>query len=138
MDIYWDDFVEARIVGIEVDQDAKTATVKIDGRQCRYCTINLQGVERLLVNEFRENNVIDNVKLWKTDGLGLREALAVLISSSNELAQQAVFGSEIERSRNQVASSTHVLLEIEPVYGAGIIAFAQGVMCVERNSQASR
>jgi hypothetical protein len=134
MEIHWDDFVEAHIVGIDVSWDAKIATIKVDGGQCRYTSINLKGIERLLVSEFRESNVIDNVKLWAGDDSGLREALAVLISNSDEPAEQAAFESVIERSRNQVASGTHVLLEIEPVYGAGVIAFAQKITCAERNS----
>jgi acyl-[acyl carrier protein]--UDP-N-acetylglucosamine O-acyltransferase len=134
MEIHWDDFVEALIVGIDVSRDAKIAMIMVDGRQCRYTSINLEGIERLLVSEFRESNAIDNVKLWAADDSGLREALAVLISNSDEPAEQAAFKSVIERSRNQVASGTHVLLEIEPVYGAGVIAFAQKITCAERNS----
>lgn len=128
----WEDFVEARIVGIEVRHDRQTAKIVTEGLNCRYSSINLQGVERILVNEFRETNVIESATLWAANLSPLTEKLAFLISNSDDLSRQADFKEAIEEVKSKIEAGTLVFFEIEPIYGAWIMALVRDVACLDR------
>jgi hypothetical protein len=75
----------------------------------------------------REQNIIDNVALWKGgSGAGdLRSAVSWLVSGRDDEVGAQQFSSVILQVEKLIRQEERVLLRIEPVYGATVIALAR-------------
>jgi hypothetical protein len=121
--------VEARITGISLSGEAKSVAITLWRESTGFTTLTGLGVERLLVNEFREQNVVDRVVLWDAaaDPDEYRQSLGTLISGGGENEMVAAFLPLIENEIACILSGQKVFVEIEPVYGASITFLSKKV-----------
>lgn len=57
-------FMESRLLGIEIDKAGREVVLSVIDTNGVQIALELHGVERLLINELREQNVIEEVTHW--------------------------------------------------------------------------
>lgn len=120
-------FVEGYVTGVVNNDLDKVVEIFLRDRARATFVIRLRGVERLLVDEMRQQNIIDNIRLWKgrNGGDDLHSAVSWLVSGSGDEVWAKQFSSEILQVEELVRHQERVLLRIEPVYGATVVALAR-------------
>jgi len=121
------DFVEARITGIALLDESKTVRISLRGQAKQCFTLIAEGVDRIVVNEFREQNIVDRLTVWdsKTDPTEYRSTLVSLISGLIGDAVDPAWNPVIEREIEAISLGSKVLIEMEPVFGASVILLAR-------------
>ncbi len=79
-------FVEGYVTGVVINDLEKAVEIFLRDRARATFVVKLKGVERFLVDEMLEQNIIDNVALWK-GGNGaddLRSAISWLVSGRDD------------------------------------------------------
>jgi hypothetical protein len=120
-------FVEGYLTGVVINDLEKAVDIFLRDRAKARFVIRLKGVERFLVDEMREQNIIDNVALWKGgSGAGdLRSAISWLVYGRDDEVGGQQFSSMILQVEQLIRQEERVLLRIEPVFGATVIALAR-------------
>jgi hypothetical protein len=116
--------VEGRLLGVRVDETGREALLSIREKNGAKFDLELHGVERLVVNELRQQNVIEDMSHWTVGEVAaeLREAAFFLMTGvaerdcGTQLAQVAL--GVVDR----VARGQLEMLEITAVFGAQVIA----------------
>lgn len=121
------EFVEGHVTGVVVNDREKTAEIALRSNTKGQFIIRLQGVERLLVDELREQNIINNIRLWNSSDTvpDYHGVVACLVSGKDDDTWAEQFASAIQEVERYIANGEQVLLTIEPVYGATIVALAR-------------
>ena len=118
------ELVESRLLGVQVDEKGREVLLSIIDASGAKCVLALHGVERLLVNELRQQNVIEEMRHWTLggEGPGLREAAFYLMTgvAESECGPQltTVACSVIDR----VIQGDLEMMEITAVFGAQVLA----------------
>jgi hypothetical protein len=120
---------KARILTMSVGEDGKSVAMTFWREPTDFATLIGVGVERLLVNEFRELNIVDQVLLWDAaaDPDEFRQSLGKLISGSGGDDVGAAFLPLIEAEIAFILSGKKIFVEIKPVSGASIMFLSEKV-----------
>jgi hypothetical protein len=90
-----------------------------------------KGVERLRVNEFLEQNIVDELIIYgkESDVATTRNCLSELLFriADAETIDNPAQIEKLEEMVNAVRSGSRQLLEIVPVYGASLVLLAESV-----------
>lgn len=117
-------FVESRLVGVEIgDAERETvfSLVEVGGKRF---TLKLHGVDKLLVSEMRQQNIIEDLTHWTIgeSSPALRESAFVLFAGTEERACSREMAAVVEKALDRVTRGELELLEITAVYGAQVLA----------------
>lgn len=118
------EFIESRLLGVQIDKMGDGASLSIIDANGTQFTLKLHGIERLLVNELRQQNVIEEMTHWTIgrSEAGLREAAFYLVTGGGEkdCGQQlaTVASSVVDR----VVCGELEMMEITAIFGAQILA----------------
>lgn len=117
-------FVESRLIGIQLDETGREVVLSLVETGGKRFALKLQGLEKLLVNEMRQQNVIEGLVHWaKCDASpALREAAFWLIAGAAEVACPPEAAIAIDKALDRVARGDLELIEITAIYGAQVIA----------------
>lgn len=117
-------FVESRLLGVRVDETGREASLSIREKSGAKFDLELHGVERLLVNELRQQNIIEDATHW-TSGKAqttLREAAFFLMTGVSERDCGEQLAQVAAAVVDRVVRGELEMLEITAVFGAQIIA----------------
>lgn len=125
----WSGFIEGRVGGFHFSEDSKTVEIVIrDQRKDEYLIV-LRGVKRFLGVELREQNIVDCINVWdsKSARTNILDAISTLVRGKLEAANDDKFTTIIEDIVSLIAESEAVLFELEPIYGAYLVALVESV-----------
>lgn len=117
-------FIESRLLGVQVDKAGHEVLLSIIDTNDTQFTLKLHGVERLLVNELRQQNIIEEMTHWGkgASGASLREAAFYLMTGVAETdcgPQLAMAASSVV---DRVVRGELEMMEITAIFGAQILA----------------
>lgn len=125
-------FVESKLLGVEIDETGREATLSIVEANGTKLTVKLHGVERLLVDELRQQNIIEEMTHWtrgKSDP-NLREAAFILMTGVAEKDCGSQLALVAKNVVDRVERGELEMMEITAVFGAQILAsFASATIC---------
>jgi hypothetical protein len=116
-------FYEARLSGVQTDESCLEALLSIIDKEGSRFTLRLEGLERLLVDEFRQQNVIEEVRHWtRTYSADLRASAFLLLTgiSENKCSQQ--LSATVDAVLDRVARGELEILEVSAIFGAQVLA----------------
>ncbi len=117
-------FMESRLLGVQIDETGREAVFSFIDTQGERFAVQLHGVERMLVNELRQQNVVEEMTHWKRGAVpaGLRDVAFALMTGRDEkdcTPQLAAVACDVE---DRVTRGELELMEISAVYGAQVLA----------------
>ena len=125
--------IESRLVGVTIEEDGRLLAlsfIKTDGARL---LIALQGVERFLLSEMRNQNVVESVTTWSgccaTEEL--RDTAFALIAGRPEADCDQRFVPVVDEILGRVARRGLVFLELRAIYGAEVLACAESIAVQE-------
>ena len=118
------DFIESRLVGVQVDRTGREVSLSIIASNRIAFTVKLHGVERLLISEMRQQNVIEDMTHWTREKLDapLREAAFFLMTGSAEEDCGPALAVVANAVVDRVSRGELEMMEITAIFGAQIIA----------------
>ena len=117
-------FMESRLLGIQIDKTGREVLLSIVDTSGTQFDLKLHGVERLLVSEFRQQNVIEDMTHW-TQGrsdLALREAAFFLMTGGAEGDCEPQLATMANAVVDRVVRGELEIMEITAIFGAQILA----------------
>lgn len=126
------DFVEARMMGVSLMNDKNELRISFRGHEAKRFVLLAEGVDRCVVTDFREQNIVDRVHRWdSTSELGrYRESLVMLITGANTESADPAWQASISKEISAIQAGQKVFVEIEPVYGAAVAILARSATVV--------
>jgi len=123
--------VEANILGLNIDNASRALRIDLQFSSSQRHQIVVDGMDRFIANEFREQNIIDRVNLWdlKSSSIEFTEVLFELFSFNHAEANKEI-NELIQKEIIAINNGEKVLLEIEPVFGVSVIVLAKSVKLV--------
>jgi len=121
-------FVESRLIGLKNDETGRELVLSFIESGGRKFAVDLHGVERLLIQELRQQNVVEELVHWtqKSDAVGLREAAFALVAGVAEAECDPRLAVVAQNIVDRVMRGELEMLEIRAVFGAqGIASFAR-------------
>ena len=117
-------FVESRLLGVHIDDSGTDVVLSFLDAEGRPFHLNLHGVEKLLVSEMRQQNIVEDVVLWRQGVTrpGFREAAFPLLAGVNESDASDQLSKLIDLAEGRVFRGELELLEITAVFGAQVLA----------------
>lgn len=117
-------FVESRLLGIQVSETGREVVLSFVDTQGEKFALQLHGVERLLANEVRQQNVVEEMTHWKHGGHaeGLREAAFALMTGVTEKDSAPPLAAVACAVVDRVVRGELEMLEISAVFGAQVLA----------------
>ena len=87
-------FVEGYVTGVADNHLERTAEIALLDNAKGQFVIRLKDVDRLLVDELREQNIIDNIRLWtgSNDVADYHKTLSWLVSGMDSVVDGLVAG----------------------------------------------
>jgi hypothetical protein len=131
------DCIEAHITGITMLEESKTINISLRGQAKQCFMLVIEGVDRLVANEFREQNIVDRVVLWDltSEPNEYRASLAALVSGASEDQIEDTWQPLIEKEIASIQQGEKVFVSIEPVYGVWIVLLARKVTVMPQRRQ---
>lgn len=117
-------FVESRLLGVHIDETGREVVLSLIDTSGTKFALQLHGVERLLINEMRQQNVVEDVTHW-TRGeptAGLQEAAFALMAGAAEKDCGPQLAAVARGAVDKVARGELEMLEIGAVFGAQMLA----------------
>ena len=117
-------FIESRLLGVRIDDASHEALFSIVDTDGVHYTLTLHGVERLLVTELRQQNVIEELTHWQKEATGasFREAVFLLITGGFEQECDPQLALVAATHLDRVVRGELELMEITAIFGAQILA----------------
>jgi hypothetical protein len=128
--IDFSDFVEAHVTGIVLTEDDNGVSISFRGQAKQRFTLVAKGVERFVAEKFRDKSIVDRVLLLDlmSDPNDYRTSLALLLSGvPRDQMNEAIWLPVVEREVAAIKRGEKVFVEIEPVYGGGIVLLAKSI-----------
>lgn len=118
------DFMESKLLGFDLDDPGKAAIFRIRLQNTKRINISINGIERLLITEIRDQNVIENISFWpgNEDIQLLRESAFWLFGNSSEECCLEEIKPFVEKSIDRVKSGDLILMDVTAIYGAQVLA----------------
>lgn len=125
----WSNFVEGYLTGIAVSDGKKIVDISLRDASGQSFILRLVDVDRFVTYEMREKNIIDRINLWgqHSEEKDFREVLSSLVSGKMDGTFEKEFLPLIDHEVESIRRGEKLLLEIEPVFGAYVIALAHNV-----------
>jgi hypothetical protein len=116
--------IESRLLGISIDDAGREASFSFINANGAKCCLQLRGVERLFVTDFRQQNVIEGLTHWTlgVPSTELREAAFFLMTGVAEEGCDAALATLAQNVVERVARGELQLLEMTAIFGAQILA----------------
>jgi len=126
------DFIEHRILGIQIDESGRECIVSIAGPSAARYNLTLNNVERLLVTEMRQQNVIEEVIHYEkaSDPERVQQAAIALVAVSNSASHTHELDTAVQGLAAKVIQGETEMLEITAVYGAQLLASFESMSVV--------
>ena len=117
-------FVESRLLGIQIDETGRHVVLSFIDTACAKFSFELNDVERLLINEVRQQNVMEGMTHWtqRAPSEGLREAAFALMTGATEKDCAPALVAVALNVVDRVVSGEISILETRAVFGAMILA----------------
>lgn len=122
-------FVESRITAISVD-DAKSALeISFRAQDRSVFVLVANEIDRLLVSEFREQNIVDRAHFWDSTSLSsdYRSSLVELLFGANETEISLDLRPLVQQAIDEIQSGDKVFFEMESLYGASVNFIARKI-----------
>ena len=125
-------FIESQLLGIQIDESGRELVLSLLEQGGARFALKLHGVERLLINDFRQQNVIEEIIHWRCGHPleGLREAAFALIANIAEKDCAPQLAEVVSAATDRISRGEIEMMEISAVYGAQVIALFQSVSLV--------
>jgi hypothetical protein len=123
------DLTEARLTSIDVSDDRASCALSLRTIAGVPVTLRAEGLVRLVVDEFREQNIVDRVTVWGSGGdpADYREALTRLLTGREADLSDPAWAPVLAKGFEAIQRGDQVLVELEPVFGAAITILAARV-----------
>jgi hypothetical protein len=122
------DFMESRLLGVALNDNNSEVKLSFVDTSARSFSIKLKGIDRLRVDGFREQNVIENFAYWANgQSAGLREAVFDLISGRKELECSSEQRAIAESLVSAICNGEVAMLSLTAIYGAEVLATFQSM-----------
>lgn len=117
-------FVESRLIGIQIDETGREAALSLIGTDGVKFVLELHGIERLLITEMRQQNVVEDMLQW---GAGdnsdeLREAAFELMTGGAPQHCSQALATVVEEVVARVGRGELSMVEIRAIFGAQVLA----------------
>ena len=129
-------FMESRLLGIQIDETGHEVVLSLRDTDGANFALQLHGVERLFVNEVRQQNVVEQMTHWKRGEFaeGLREAAFVLMTGVPEKDCASQLAAVAREVVDRVTRGEIKLMEISAVFGAQVLASFASMTIARRGS----
>jgi hypothetical protein len=126
---------EATIDSISVSRDGMTITLGLTKLEKKYI-LSLNSVVAFVANEFRQQNVIDQINVWSSlsTSESFQETLALLLTGTSDKEKWAALSESLKRGTDAILAGDNVMLEIEAVYGVAATALVESYSLVQMHS----
>jgi hypothetical protein len=117
-------FIESRLLGVQIDKTGRTVLLSIIDAGGTPFTLTLHGVERLLINELRQQNIIEEMTHWSQgmSGVDLRAAAFFLMTGGSEEDCGQQLATVANTVVDRVVRGELEVMEITAIFGAQILA----------------
>jgi hypothetical protein len=117
-------FVETRLLGVRIDDTGREASFSIIDADGARSSLQLKGIEKLLVTDFRQQNIIEEMTHWTRGAptAALREAAFFLMTGVAEEDCDSRLATIAQDVVLRVAQGELELMEITAVFGAQVLA----------------
>lgn len=124
------DIEESWLSGVETDAQRKDALLNFSKGGRRW-QMSASGVQRILIEEFLEQNVVEEIVLFDTNSKAeaYPDLLAQLLfrrETASELAEPE-FKTVHDATMRQIQAGELLLLQVRPVYGASVLVLAEDI-----------
>ncbi|MEG8233901.1 hypothetical protein [Pseudomonas orientalis] len=124
-------FHDKELISIAVIDDALTIEILTQERKTK---IRVGGLQKLLVTDFKEGNIINVVRVihtgCSTESVGAVRSLLQYVYeiSDNELQQDAKLSCSFDEKIKEYEEGSILIFEIEPSYGAYLVAVGRDIL----------
>jgi hypothetical protein len=124
-----DNLTESRLLGVSTSSGERSASFSLRTTDGVLVTLKAIELERMLVSEMREQNIIDEVIEWtgKRIDPSVLASLFFLLANTDEQNCNPVLAETVRETYAKVSRGELILLEISAVYGAQVLALCQTV-----------
>lgn len=118
------DFMESKLLGFDIDESGKGAIFRLRLQNAQHINISINGIERLLITEIRDQNVIEYIYILpeNEDKQLLRESAFWLFGNSSEECCLEKIKPFVENAIDRVKSGDLMLMDVTAIYGAQVLA----------------
>ncbi len=125
------DLIESRLVVFEMIDPKKEIRLRLERTTSTPVSIILHNVERFFMTEVREQNVIEQIVLWKNfESAEFKHALLFLVSGKINADQSQMHAQTMEEILKRLERNEVVLLSIDAIFGAQLVALAKSMEIV--------
>ena len=124
-------FAESLLLGVTVDEAERSVAVTVRTAIVRdKFTFMLRGIDRFLLDDMREQNVIDEIMIWDSSAArsDYHDTLAALVGAKAQAGSDDPFAQLVDNLSAEIMSGKKTLIQIVPVAGASIVGLAQEVV----------
>ncbi|MFG6417364.1 hypothetical protein ACG02S_26105 [Roseateles sp. DC23W] len=116
--------MESQLLGVQIDDTGREVVLSLRDTEGAKFDVELRGVERLLVNELRQQNVVEAMTHWRRGKPldGLRDAAFALMTGAAEQDCSPQLAAVACAVVDRVVSGELELMEISAVFGAQLLA----------------
>lgn len=116
-------FIESRLLGIQIDETGHEVVLSFRDTEGVKFALQLHGVERLLVNELRQQNVVEEMTHWTRaeSSEGLREAAFILMTGVTEKDCAPQLAAIARELADRVVRGEIEMVGISAVFGAQVL-----------------
>jgi hypothetical protein len=126
--IKWPELIEAVLNSIEIDEATRQVIIRLRTpvQRRRYALTGFD-VSKLMVDEFRLQNIVDQISIYDADSpLELvKEQVWYLLYGAEVDRSIAGYDEAVSKVVHQIQAGTQKLLGIEPIYGAWLLVLAR-------------
>lgn len=117
-------FVESRLLGIQIDETGREVVMSLIEASGARFALQLHGVERLLINEVRQQNIVEDLTHWKrgAPSVALRQAAFALMAGVPEKDCGVELVAVARSVMDRVVRGELEMIEISAVFGAQALA----------------
>lgn len=117
-------FMESKLVGFSVSNSRKEVSVTVKLIGAKMLKITMYGVEKFVMNEVREQNIIEEIYLWpeNSDRQLLKEAAFWLFGNSSEENCIETVRPSVQKAVDRVINGDLMLMDAKAIYGAEFLA----------------
>jgi hypothetical protein len=123
----WSFLIESRLTAAKILDGGKKIEISLSNSLGVPKEIVLEGVDRFLLTEMREQNIVESVCVWRAldDNGQLQCAVAELVLGNAGVECEESVRQIINGVISSVECGEKILLEIRAIYGAEVLALAR-------------
>ncbi len=115
----FEDCIESKVEGINLLLSGDLS-ISISNPLIGKSTLFAKGVAKLLISEFREQNIIDKINVWgaESEPSDYVEFLELLLGGRDEANQVVISKNMLESAKADIKSGKRLFVFIDAIYGA--------------------